>query len=1158
MNPVIQKLPKLNKYIEYIDDVKNDNFPIGLSGLTDAQKTHFIYSTSCYTDKPFCLITSNEMIAKNMIKDLKAITQDKIMFLGKREVVVYDYDAESRENSRNRAYVLSMLAQNKIKIIVTTIEAIMQPVIDKELYLQSIIDIKENQEIDIDKFIGILLNSGYERTQMVEAKGQFCLRGGIIDVFSNNMELPIRIELFGDDVESIRTFNIVNQRSIDSVKSVTIYPCEEYVITSTTIKNVVNKIEKMDLSKLSNKEKEKIEEDIEQLNNGNYLNKIDKYFNFFYENTYSILDYFNNKFNIFIDESDKVKQRIENINKDTDEIIKDLIEKKRYVPNTLYKLLNVDDVIYKIKNKKIIYLERLEKTNNQNIMTERRKNYSFNCREVNFFRYSMDIFIKEVKEEYEKGKAILMLFQNKVKAQNISNELNENNIQNKFYESLDFIDELEEGKIYISIGYSTIGYEYRDLKLIVISDNENEDIKKKKTYKTSTFKDSKKIVLADLYENDYVVHISHGIGQFVGIDTLDINGIKKDYVKLKYQDNDMLYIPTNQLDSIRKYIAINDGIPKINKLGTKQWEKAKKKAKESIDNIAKDLVKLYAERQQIKGFAFEKDSDWQRQFELDFPYQETKDQLRCIDEVKKDMEKDVPMDRILCGDVGYGKTEVAIRAAFKAVMNNKQVAYLVPTTILANQQYESFKNRMQDYGIKVNVLNRFRTKKEQKDIIGKLKLGQIDIIVGTHRLIQKDVGFKDLGLLIIDEEHRFGVKDKEAIKELKKSVDVLSMTATPIPRTLHMSIVGIRDMSVIYDPPHNRKPVQTYVLEYDKFVIQDAIIKELEREGQIFYLYNKVDDIEKKAIEIQNLVPDSVVEYAHGRMSGEEIENIMYDFTNKKIDILVCTTILESGIDIPNANTMIIENADRMGLAQLYQIRGRVGRKDRQAYAYITYKKNKLLSEVAEKRLKAIKEFTEFGSGFKIALRDLEIRGAGNILGSEQHGQMEAIGYEMYCRMLEDAIRELKGEKISEKIDIEIDLDISAYIPDTYISNQNQKIEVYQNIALCETMEDVEDILDEIIDRYGEIPKEVNNLLDISKIKIIARELGISSIVQKGNNIRFQISNNHNISDESFNKMIEKYRIEISIENNMIIKRLKQTDLKDSLNIVNNFLEILK
>ena len=1158
MNPIIQKLPKLNKYIEYIEDVNNNNFPISLSGLTDAQKMHFVYSTLCYTNTPFCLIASNEIVAKNMIKDLKSITQEKVMFLGKKEIVIYDYDVESRENSRNRAYVLSMLAQNKIKILVTTIETVLQPVIDKQLYLSSIITIKENEEIDIDKFIQILLNSGYERTQMVETKGQFCVRGGIIDVFPNNMDLAIRIEFFGDYIESIRTFNVVNQRSIDSIKTATIYPCEEYVIDSDTIKKVVKKIENIDLSNLSRKDQEKIEEDIEQLNNGNYLNKVDKYFSFFYEKSFSILDYLNDKYHIFIDESDKTKQRILNINKENEEIIKDIIEKKKYVPNFLYKILTLEDILYKLKNKKIIYLQRLEKNSKEDIMTEKRKNYSFNCREVNFFRHSMDIFIKEVKEEYEKGKAILMLFQNKVKAQNISNELNDNNIANKFYETLDFIDEIEEGKIYISIGYSTIGYEYRDLKLIVVSDNESEEIKKKRIYKTSTFKDSKKIVLADLSENDYIVHVAHGIGQFVGIDTLNVNGIKKDYVKLKYKDNDMLYIPTNQLDSIRKYIAINDGIPKINKLGTKQWEKAKKKAKESINNIARDLVKLYAQRQSIKGFAFEKDSDWQKQFELDFPYQETKDQLRCIEEVKKDMEKDVPMDRILCGDVGYGKTEVAIRAAFKAVMNNKQVAYLVPTTVLANQQYQSFNQRMKDYGIKVNVLNRFKTKKEQKDIINKLKLGQIDIVVGTHRLIQKDVGFKDLGLLIIDEEHRFGVKDKEAIKELKKNVDVLSMTATPIPRTLHMSIVGIRDMSVIYDPPHNRKPIQTYVLEYDKFIIQDAIIKELEREGQVFYLYNKVEDIEKKAIEIQNLVPNAVVEFAHGKMSGEEIENIMYDFTNKKIDVLVCTTILESGIDIPNANTMIIENADNMGLAQLYQIRGRVGRKDRQAYAYITYRKNKLLSEVAEKRLKAIKEFTEFGSGFKIALRDLEIRGAGNILGSEQHGQMEAIGYEMYCKMLDDAIKELKGEEIYDKVDVEIDLDISAYIPDTYISNQNQKIEVYQNIALCESLEDVDDILDEIIDRYGEIPKEVNNLIEIAKIKILARNLGVLSIVQKGTNIKFQIANNNNISDESFNKMIDKYRLEISINNNLIIKRLKKSEMNDILNIVNDFLNILK
>ena len=556
------------------------------------------------------------------------------------------------------------------------------------------------------------------------------------------------------------------------------------------------------------------------------------------------------------------------------------------------------------------------------------------------------------------------------------------------------------------------------------------------------------------------------------------------------------------MDTIRKYVG-SEGTPKIYKLGGKDWSKVKARVKNNLKEVARELIELYAKREKIKGHAFSKDTDWQKQFEENFEYIETDDQLRCIEEVKKDMEQPKPMDRLLCGDVGYGKTEVAIRAAFKAVMDHKQVAYLVPTTVLANQQYEEFKNRMKEFAINVELLNRFRTKKEQSNVIKKLKLGETDVVVGTHRILSDDVEFKDLGLLIIDEEHRFGVKDKEKIKQLKNSVDVLTMTATPIPRTLHMSIVGVRDMSVIYEPPQARKPVQTYVLEYDKDVIKEAITKELERNGQVFYLYNNVENIAQKAGEISSLVPEAEVVFAHGQMSGKEIEEIMFDFINKKTNVLVCTTILESGIDIPNANTIIVENADRLGLAQLYQIRGRVGRSDKQAYAYITYKPDKLLSEVADKRLKAIKEFTEFGSGFKIAMRDLEIRGAGSLLGEIQHGHMEQVGYEMYCKLLDEVIKEMQGIEVQEEVDIQIDLNISSYIPDEYISDSSQKIEIYQDIALCRTEDDIANIVDELIDRYGNIPSEVENLLDIVRIKEMCKKLSILRLTKRNGNFVF-------------------------------------------------------
>ena len=618
----------------------------------------------------------------------------------------------------------------------------------------------------------------------------------------------------------------------------------------------------------------------------------------------------------------------------------------------------------------------------------------------------------------------------------------------------------------------------------------------------------------------------------------------------------MLYIPTNDLDSIRKYIGEGEASPKINRLGSKEWENTKARVKKNLQEIAKELIELYARRQKVKGFAFSKDTPWQKEFEDSFPYVETEDQLRCIQETKQDMEQDKPMDRLLCGDVGYGKTEVAIRAAFKAVMDQKQVAYLVPTTVLANQQYESFKSRMEDYAIKVELLNRFRTKKEQDDIVRKLKLGEIDVIIGTHRILSKDVEFKDLGLLIIDEEHRFGVKDKEKIKQYKTNVDVLTMTATPIPRTLHMSIVGVRDMSVIYEPPQNRKPVQTYVLEYDEEIIREAITKELERNGQVFYLFNKVETIEAKALQIESLVPEAKVAYAHGKMSGNELEEIMMNFMNGEVNVLVCTTILESGIDIPNANTIIVENADRLGLAQLYQIRGRVGRSDKQAYAYITYKREKILTEVADKRLKTIKEFTEFGSGFKIAMRDLEIRGAGSMLGEMQAGHMEQVGYDTYCKLLDEVIKEMQGIEIEEEKDVQIDLAVSSYIPDEFIENSSQKIEIYQNIALCKTEEDMQNIIDEVIDRYGSVPKEVLNLVEIARIKEMARKLGITKISEKISGIVFMYDE-QKFNTDIVNILVQKYGDKIRFSPGMqpyVTLKIKKESDKQILDDIKEYL----
>ena len=841
--------------------------------------------------------------------------------------------------------------------------------------------------------------------------------------------------------------------------------------------------------------------------------------NAFYKEQETILDYITEKYLVVLDEQNKINQRLNNVDKDSQNIIQLLLEKEKIVPDVLKNILNIEQFEEKLKNRQIIYIQKFD--DEVKIQAEK---YKWTYKEKNFYKSEIEILFKELIKAQEEKKKIYILAETKEKAKKICTLLNEHEIINKYEETLNqtIIVKNTESLVTVTIGKLSAGFECFDTNQLVITSQELIEGEKRKTYKNSAFKEGEKVVFADLKVGDYVVHKNYGIGIFIGVNTISADGTTKDYIKIKYYGDDILYVPTNQLDSIRKYIGGDEGGLKINKLGNKEWLNTKAKVKKNLREVARELIELYAKREKTKGYAFSSDTVWQTQFEDSFPYQETDDQLRCIDEVKKDMELEKPMDRLLCGDVGYGKTEVAIRAAFKAVMDGKQVAYLAPTTVLAEQQYKEFKDRMSPFGVRVEVLNRFKTKKQQNETAQKLKIGEVDVVVGTHRILSKDIEFKDLGLLIIDEEHRFGVKAKEKIKQYKTNVDVLTMTATPIPRTLHMSIVGVRDMSVIYEPPYNRKPVQTYVLEYDKEVIREAITKELERKGQVFYLFNNVEQIMQKTNEISELIPEARISYAHGKMTGNEIEEIMEEFVQGKTDILVCTTILESGIDIPNANTIIVENADRIGLAQLYQIRGRVGRSDRQGYAYITYKKDKLLSEVADKRLKAIKEFTEFGSGFKIAMRDLEIRGAGSLLGEIQHGHLEQVGYDTYCNLLDEVVREMQGETVKTELDVQIDLNATCYIPDEYISDSSQKIEMYQNIALCKNEEDIQNVVDEMIDRFGNMPKEIENLIEIARIKILCKKHNISKIQSKRNFVLFIFESGE--IDIDVNELVKKYK----------------------------------
>ncbi|MCI9177559.1 MAG: transcription-repair coupling factor [Clostridia bacterium] len=1083
MNFLTKDLDKSEKFKELLKIIQA-NGSVVISGLTDVEKICMLTTISNKIKRPICILTYNELQAKKLCQDLVALKEQKVYYFPKREIAAYDYIAQSKDIAYERIEVLNQIELAKKKssscmIVVTTIEAVMQKMITKQELYQNQIEFKVGNSYSLENLKTLFIALGYERNDLVENKGQFSIRGGIIDVGLSE-KIGIRIEFWGDEVDSIRYFQIASQRSIEMLQEITIFPAHEFIVNDL----------KQGISKIENKYPEETE-DIELIKNGEFLSKIDKYFNEFYENQATFLDYLNKDYLLVLDENSKLKQRQENLILDNNHLINSLIEKERFVPESIY---NISEFEYNFKNKQILYLE-------QNDLLKNMPKYYFETREINFYAQELDMLLSDIKTYQTAKKRVVLLGGTYQTASKICEFLKEHEINYRYEEEL---TKVENGEIVVTLGALSSGFENYEQNLVVISmQNSFEQPVKKKRKQSAQFKEAEKIVFADLKSGDFVVHKSHGIGQFIGVNTIKADNVTKDYIKIKYKNEDMLYVPTTNLDSVRKYIGGGEAAPKLNKLGGKEWNATTAKVKKNLQEIAKDLVELYAKRKNINGFAFSQDTPWQTQFEDSFRYTETEDQLRCIEEVKKDMEKPFPMDRLLCGDVGYGKTEVAIRAAFKAVMDQKQVAYLVPTTILANQQYEEFKNRMSQFAMKVELLNRFRTKKQQDEIIKKLKLGEIDVVVGTHRLLSKDVKFKDLGLLIIDEEHRFGVKDKEKIKALKTNVDVLTMTATPIPRTLHMSIVGVRDMSVIYEPPHNRKPVQTYVLEYDQEVIKEAITKELERDGQIFYLYNQVEGIEKKAREIENLVPEARVGFAHGKMTGNELEEIMQNFMEHTINILVCTTILESGIDIPNANTIIVENADRLGLAQLYQIRGRVGRSDKQAYSYVTYRRDKLLSEVADKRLKAIKEFTEFGSGFKIAMRDLEIRGAGSMLGEMQHGHMEQVGYDTYCKLLDEVMKEMQGIEVQEEKDVQIDLSISSYIPESFINEPSQKIEIYQNIALCRTEEDIQNVIDEVIDRYGKMPKELENLLEVSRIKEQARKVGIVKVIQRQESVVF-------------------------------------------------------
>ncbi len=1078
----------LSEYQEYSDfcaALKKGKTPISVAGVVQSAMPQLVFAAS---EKKTLVITYNDQEAKQFFTELEFYTDSAYLFPAK-EYVFFDIDAQDRHSEHTRLSALSQMEKSG-GIMVTSLEALLQFTLPPEKLKKYTLEIDYSSEYDLDELAQVLVKMGYIREDEVSGRGQFALRGGILDIFSPQAENPVRVEFFDTQVDSIREFDAMTQRSFGQADACRIIPCRELIdYDREELTKALQLAEKKCKKESQEKLKERLLADIETLDSGEEISSISRYLGVIFDEIPTVTDYFLEDSQVFLIEPKRIAERAKTFEWEIGEIIEDLMEKGLVIPKKVKLWASYAEAAAILQNLPLVSL---------NSLTHSAINYTYNSI-FNFetkttvsLHGKAEYLYNDLTERQKSGSTVVVLAANRSRGENLAGTLNDKGIPCRYIHEY---AEFKKGEIVIVRGVSAKGFEYPGINFILISDQEIFDAAKKKSRRrmenTSRLKS-----YTDINVGDYVVHRAHGIGEYKGIKKMIVAGVTKDYLHIAYRGTDSLYVPVDQLDMLYKYSG-GEKTLRLNKLGGSEWNKTKQKVRAATGDMAKQLVSLYAEREHTKGHAFSGDTPWQRDFEDRFLYQETEDQLRSIEEVKHDMESEKPMDRLLCGDVGYGKTEIALRAAFKAAMDSKQIAYLCPTTILAMQHFETFSKRMADFPIKVEMLSRFRTAAEQKKILKKLKTGEIDVIIGTHRLLQKDLEFKDLGLLIIDEEQRFGVAHKERLKELKRNVDVLSMTATPIPRTLHMAMVSVRDMSLLETPPENRYPVATYVLEHNGDVLIDAMKKELARGGQVFYLYNRVQGIYRVAEWIKSQIPDANVSVGHGKMPEDELEDIMYDMVNGTTDILVCTTIIETGLDIPNANTIIIENADKMGLSQLYQLRGRVGRSARSAYAYLTYKKDGILSETAEKRLSAIREFTEFGSGFKIAMRDLEIRGAGDILGAEQHGHIDSVGYDMYCKILSESVREVQGKSEGEEVATTVDINVDAFIPESYIRNNNVRIDTYKRIAAIENEDDASELTDELIDRFGDLPQAAHNLIEIAQIKALAHSIGVTDISAK-------------------------------------------------------------
>ena len=1125
-NPLVD----LAEYTDMKQDLDQGKGPVQISGVTDSQKVHVMHELS--KDNPWRLVvTYDDTRAKEIFDDFSYFEPNTWLYPA-RDLLFYSSDIHGNLLTRQRMQVFKHLLEDEGGVVVTTVDGLMDHLLPLSMIKESCLNIMVGQTLDMEEIKHLLTGMGYERMGQVDGMGQFSVRGGILDVFPLTEEVPVRIELWGDEVDSIRSFDAESQRSIQQMDEVTIYPAAELILTKEHIEEGILRLEadekKQEKAFRDQKKPEEAQrirravgELVESLKEGFDVQTLDAYIRYFCKDTVSFLDYMKEVgakvtlvssatetgkqaagLALILDEPQRMKEKAETVETEFRESMSHRLEQGYILPGQADLLFASKTVLAECHTPHSIFMTGLD----QRLpgMTPKAK-YSLTGKNLNSYQNSFELLIKDLTKWKKDGYRVVLLSASRTRASRLAGDLRE-------YDLRAFCPEdagrpVAPGEIMVTYGKLHKGFEYPLIKFVVITEGDMFGVEKRKKKRKKYNYEGKKISsFSELSVGDYVVHESHGLGIYKGIEKIEQDHVIKDYIKVEYGDGGNLYLPATRLEGIQKYAGADAKVPKLNKLGGTEWTKTKTKVRTAVREIAKELVELYAARQDAEGFQYGPDTVWQKEFEEMFPYDETDDQLTAIDDTKRDMESKKIMDRLICGDVGYGKTEIALRAAFKAVQEEKQVVYLVPTTILAQQIYNTFVQRMKDFPVRVDMMSRFRTPGEMKKTVEGLKKGYVDIIVGTHRVLSKDVQFKNLGLLIVDEEQRFGVTHKEKIKQMKQNVDVLTLTATPIPRTLHMSLIGIRDMSVLEEPPVDRVPIQTYVMEYNDEMIREAIHRELGRGGQVYYVYNRVNNIDEVANHVASLVPDANVAFAHGQMNEHQLEKIMLDFINGDIDVLVSTTIIETGLDIPNANTMIIQDADRLGLSQLYQIRGRIGRSNRTSYAFLMYKRDKMLKEDAEKRLQAIREFTELGSGIKIAMRDLEIRGAGNILGAEQHGHMEAVGYDLYCKMLNEAVIALKGgQEEEETFETVVDCDIDAFIPDGYIKNEYLKLDVYKRISAIETDDEYMDMQDELIDRFGDIPKSVDNLLRVAELKAMAHRAYVTEVDINTQEIRIEL-----------------------------------------------------